>query len=60
VQRNISGEADFGAAIGALVPSRMHATLVLDRHPPDFSTDGGNSALIFKTKSPRHHVPFRT
>jgi hypothetical protein len=32
--------------------SDLHTTLVLERKPPDFSTDAGNSALIVKTKSP--------
>jgi hypothetical protein len=32
--------------------SDLHTTLVLEREPPDFSTDAGNSALIVKTKSP--------
>src|SRR5580698_750488 len=36
-----------------------YTTLVLESWSPDFSTDAGNSALIFKTKSPRSHAdPF--
>src|SRR5580698_1421267 len=36
-----------------------YTTLVLESRSPDFSTDAGNSALIFKTKSPRSHAdPF--
>jgi len=35
-------------------------TLVLEPELADFSTDAGNSALIFETESPQRHVaPFR-
>jgi hypothetical protein len=34
----------------------LNTTLVLDRELPVFSTDAGNSALIFKMKSPRYHA----
>src|ERR1700687_3934392 len=44
---------EFAIERARLAPSRMHATLVLEREPSDFSTDAGNSALIVTTKSPR-------
>jgi hypothetical protein len=34
----------------------LHTTLVLEPDHADFSTEAGNSALIFKTKSPRSHA----
>jgi hypothetical protein len=41
---------------GVRTAADLNTTLVLDRDLPVFSTDAGNSALIFKRKSPRYHA----